>query len=190
MLKAIATVSSKVDNTLKVDKSLKNLGNMDAYIGIPEGPDHQDSNVTDAQLLYALSHGVRASEMIKDMQPSLDAGTPYSKAHQMYIHEHGSPLWRIPPRPVLEPAISNSKEAIANQLKKAAIAALDGKDATPELQKAGIMGMNAAKDWFTNPSNSWPPNAPSTIKAKGSENPNIDTGELRKSITYVVRQND
>ncbi len=31
-----------------------------------------------------------------------------------------------------------------------------------------------------------PPNADSTIKAKGSDKPLIDTGQLRSSITYVV----
>lgn len=31
-----------------------------------------------------------------------------------------------------------------------------------------------------------PPNAPSTIKAKGSSNPLIDTGGLRKRVTYKV----
>lgn len=32
-----------------------------------------------------------------------------------------------------------------------------------------------------------PPNAPSTIKAKGSSNPLIDTGRLRQSINYEVK---
>ena len=32
------------------------------------------------------------------------------------------------------------------------------------------------------------PNAPSTIKKKGSSNPLIDTGTMRQSVTYVVRK--
>jgi len=32
-----------------------------------------------------------------------------------------------------------------------------------------------------------PPNAPSTIEAKGSSNPLIDTGHMKNSVTYVVR---
>jgi hypothetical protein len=31
-----------------------------------------------------------------------------------------------------------------------------------------------------------PPNAESTIRAKGSDNPLIDTGALRQSIRYVI----
>lgn len=33
-----------------------------------------------------------------------------------------------------------------------------------------------------------PPNAPSTIAAKGSSNPLIDTGELRQSVDYEIQQ--
>ena len=33
-----------------------------------------------------------------------------------------------------------------------------------------------------------PPNMPSTIKAKGSSNPLIDTGLMRRSVTYKVNQ--
>lgn len=37
----------------------------------------------------------------------------------------------------------------------------------------------------------WPPNAPSTVRAKGSDAPLIDTGNLRKNITSeVVKKGD
>jgi hypothetical protein len=35
---------------------------------------------------------------------------------------------------------------------------------------------------------SFEPNAPSTIKKKGSDKPLIDTGTMRQSVTYVVRE--
>ncbi|MBY6921870.1 hypothetical protein HYH30_19035, partial [Clostridium botulinum] len=41
--------------------------------------------------------------------------------------------------------------------------------------------------WFTNPSNNWAENSAETIKRKDSDKPLIDTGELRKSITYVIK---
>ena len=41
---------------------------------------------------------------------------------------------------------------------------------------------------FENPKNNWPPNSPRTIAKKGSDVPLIDTGELRKSITHVIRR--
>ena len=36
----------------------------------------------------------------------------------------------------------------------------------------------------------WAENRPATIKAKGSESPLIDTGRLRKAITYKVEENN
>ena len=99
---------------------------------------------------------------------------------------------KIPPRPVLEPAINapDNKANIAAELKLAAQGVLEGRpaDATQHLSKAGQVGSNAAKRWFTDPRNGWPANAPSTIKAKGSDRPMIDTGELRRAITHVVEE--
>ena len=99
--------------------------------------------------------------MRQEMQETMDSGSPYSEAYQLYIQEHGSPLWAVPPRPVLEPAIEHSKDWIAEQLSKAAQAALDGnvKGVQDGLHKAGQVAENAARDWFTDPSNGWPPNS-------------------------------
>lgn len=188
MFKAVANVTTGLDNTNKIKQLLNDLAHKQVYVGIPDdgNNDRPDSGITNAELLYIHTHGVRAKDMRDEMKPSIESGTLYSKAYQMYIHEHGSPLWQSPPRPVLEPAIENSKEIIAKQLKKVLGAALDGKDPAPELERAGMLGQTIVQEWFTNPSNGWVPNAPSTIAKKGSDMPLIDTGELRKSITYVV----
>ena len=63
--------------------------------------------------------------------------------------------------------------------------------AMKHLSLAGMYGQNASRSWFTNPKNNWPPNSPAVIaakKRKGSTEPKplIDTGDLRKSITYFV----
>ena len=50
-----------------------------------------------------------------------------------------------------------------------------------------MLAQSAAQNWFENPKNNWVPNAKSTIKKKGSNIPLVDTNELRKSITYVLR---
>jgi hypothetical protein len=49
-----------------------------------------------------------------------------------------------------------------------------------------MLGQNIVRAWFVDPKNGWPENSPITIAAKGSDKPLIDTGELRKAITYVV----
>ena len=35
-----------------------------------------------------------------------------------------------------------------------------------------------------------PPNAPSTVRRKGSDNPLVDTGTMRESLRYVVKTQD
>lgn len=119
-------------------------------------------------------------------------GDDVTNAELMFIHSHGSPARGIPMRKVIEPAISaqGNKEPIAAELKEAAIAKLHGNDldAIAHLKRAGMLGMNAAVRWFTDPRNNWPPNKPDTVKRKGSDRPLIDTGALRKAITYTVRQ--
>lgn len=174
-----------------IRKSLEMLAKKEVLVGIPEDEATRENGdtINNAELLYIHTHGIRTSEMRAEMQKNIDKGMKYSKAHSMYIQEHGSPLFRVPPRPVLEPAIEDSKEIIAEELKQANISALDRNPAQAEahLNKAGMLAQSVAQNWFENPKNGWPPNAESTIKKKGSDVPLVDTNELRKSITYVLR---
>lgn len=66
----------------------------------------------------------------------------------------------------------------------------DREGAKRHLELAGMEGQNSARDWFEDPRNGWAPNSPVTIALKGSERPLVDTGELRKSITYVVKESE
>ena len=192
MVKPIVNVVKSV-NLGSLTDAVGALAKKEVLVGIPaEHSSRQtpsDDNINNAELLYIQSHGVRKAEMRKEMQQHIDAGKTYSEAHSLYIQSHGSPLWHIPPRPVLEPSIEASKEPIAKQLQGAAVAAIDGnaQEVDNALHRAGIVAENAAKAWFENPQNGWPPNSPKTIAKKGSDSPLIDTGEMRKAITHVVR---
>lgn len=114
-----------------------------------------------------------------------------TNAELLFIHTNGSPVRGIPARSVLQPAIENDKERIGEMLGKAVDKAVSGKkeEIVPALERAGMHGVKACKDWFVNPSNGWKPNNPQTLKRKKSTKPLIDTSEMRKSITYVVRSN-
>jgi hypothetical protein len=201
MLNGFTNVTITKDLTSDIVNSLKDLAKKTVCVGIPDATEHEDSKISNAQILYLNTNGVRDVSMRNEMQHNLNDGMTYSKAHELYVHEHGSPLWRIPPRPVLEPALDNSKEQIAELMKDTVNIALDGGNVTPALNVVGMQGQNIARDWFTNPDNNWAPNADSTIngwkshwgkffKGKGSDKPLIDTGEMRKSITYVVKDGD
>lgn len=179
-----------------MERALRELSNMDVLVGVPEDDSDRpgEDGINNAALAYIHTHGVRSSGMRREMDESIAAGTTYNQAHVIYLHEHGSPAWHVPPRPIIEPAIEDpeNKKFITEDLGVAAKATLDGDvdKAKQELQKAGMDAQNIVRDWFTNSRNNWAPNAPSTIRAKGSSQPLIDTGELRKSIHYVIRKKD
>lgn len=159
-------------------------------VGIPEKNNVRDEEgINNAQLLYILSHGVRRKRMREEMQPKLDAGMKYSAAYQLYIMSHGSPLWQIPPRPVLEPALEAHADAIGKLFAAVIKAACKGDEKAMKraMDVCGIAAQNYCRDWFTDPRNGWPPNSPITIARKKSARPMIDTGTMRKAITYVVR---
>lgn len=120
--------------------------------------------------------------------------TGITNAELLFIHTNGSPVNNIPPRPVIEPAIYNDKDRLADMMKKAAQLFMEGRDeeAIKQLQRVGMRGQNVSRKWFVDEKNDWPPNAPAVREAKirkGSTDPKplIDTGELRKSITYFVK---
>jgi signal recognition particle subunit SEC65 len=189
MLDGFTNVTITKDLTKDIRKSLENLARKTVCVGIPDSVEHPDSKITNAQLLYIHTNGVRDKEMIREMQHDLNT-MPYSKAHELYVHENGSPLWKSPPRPVLAPAIDANKEQIGELMKDTAVDALEGKDISPALNQVGMQGQNIARAWFTDPRNDWEENKQSTIKKKGSDRPLIDTGELRKAITYVIKDGD
>lgn len=116
-----------------------------------------------------------------------------TNAELLFIHTNGSPINNIPARPVIEPALKNDRERLGKMMEKVALSALENnfEEADKNLKLTGMRGQNVSRAWFTDPKNGWPPNSPAVIMAKrrkGSTNPRplIDTGELRKSITYVV----
>lgn len=181
-----------VDNSAKVLRDIGNLSHLKVYVGIPESAAARKSGkaVTNAQLAFLLTNGVRSAGMRAKMAPNMRLG--YTAAHALYLHTHGSPLWQTPPRPIIEPAIEakGNREPICAQLKLAAEAVLDGNkgEAVRYLNLAGLEATNRCRAWFRDPRNNWAPNAQSTIKRKKSSAPNIDTGQLRKALTWVVAE--
>ena len=58
-------------------------------------------------------------------------------------------------------------------------------------QAVGVSALEQIQEAFdTEGFGEWTPNSPATIRAKGSEMPLIDTGNLRNSITYKVEGNN
>lgn len=192
MFNAFVNVSSSIDRFQDIQRSLQELAKKDVLVGVPQASSNRKDSkeVTNAELVYMHTHGVRKLSMRQENQEAMDSGAPYSQAYQMYLQSHGSPLWNSPPRPIIEPAIEAHKEELAALLRGALEKALDGRPFEVELQKAGMKGQNVTRAWFTDPRNGWAPNSPVTIAKKGSSIPLIDTAEMRKSITWVLRDKE
>lgn len=172
-------------------KRLQGLQKRQIQVGIPQQTSsRKEEGINNAELLYIHTHGTRRKAMRKEMQEGMDRGLKYSEAFSLYIQSHGSPIWHSPPRPVLEPAIKANKEKIALQFSKIIKATADGNADAMEraITSTGITAQNACRAWFKDPRNGWPRNDPKTVKLKGSDKPLVDSGELRDSIVYVVRE--
>lgn len=129
--------------------------------------------------------------------------TGESNAAIGYIQEKGAPKANIPPRPFLIPGVKKVELVCAALLKEASpIALQDEALVGATLNKVGLRAVVSVVDMFTN--NSWPALSKATIRARlrkmapgnakkfseghGALRPLIDTGQLRRSITYIVRR--
>lgn len=110
-----------------------------------------------------------------------------TNAELMFIHSKGSPVMNIPKRPTIEPTIEENKAKINEKIKKVIKDILEGKsDGKDDLEKLGLWLVNKVRAKFG--SDELIPLKPATIKSKGSDRPLIDTGQLRNSVTYVIRK--
>lgn len=159
----VIDVKLQVKNFVNFGKALHFMKNNSVYVGIPQEETSREGSkdVTNAELLY--------------------------------IHTNGSPANNIPARPVIEPALKDDSERLSAMMKKASKLVFNGnkEEAIKQLKLVGMRGQNVSRKWFVNEKNGWPPNSPSVYRRKLEKEstdpkPLIDTGELRKSITYVV----
>lgn len=115
---------------------------------------------------------------------------PINNATLAYIHENGSERANIPPRRFMLPGINKVKAEIARHLSSAGAAAIEGDEGAVdrEFNKAGQTAVNSIRGMFVD--NDWKKVSEKTQKRKGEDKTQtlIDTGQLRKSITYVVEK--
>ena len=87
----------------------------------------------------------------------------------------------IPARPWLNPGVDSGTEEYLKIIERALEA---GEPLDKTLHQIGVVATGMVQKYMTELRT--PPNAPSTIKAKGSSNPLIDSGALRQSVTYKI----
>ncbi len=87
----------------------------------------------------------------------------------------------IPARPWLSPGVASGN---AHYVKIIERELANGGSADSALEKVGVVAVGKVQKYMTDLKS--PPNAPSTIKKKGSSNPLIDSGAMRQSVTFNV----
>lgn len=158
-------ISITADNLASVVKAIHQLTSEEILVGIPQANTERRN----------------------------DDNTSITNAEIGYLQETGSPAMNIPARPFLVPGIEEVQKPIVGQLEKAARAAIDGQsDAVDKaFHAAGMIGQNGVRKRINN--GDFQPLAEATLAARRRRGrtgtkPLIDTGQLRNSVTYVIRK--
>lgn len=97
----------------------------------------------------------------------------------------------IPARPFLSSAMDTNQAKIAEAIQQVVTDIIDGKfTAVQGASRLGVFAQTLVKQRIAD-SPSWAePLAQSTIDAKGSDKPLVDTAEMLNSVTWTVNEND
>ena len=150
----------------------------------------------------------RLRALIKLKQMKVKVGLPASAGADLRfilaVQEHGSPVMRIPSRPVIRPALAKpeTRSAMAESMKDAVRAAWEGEDPRPALETAGQAGADGIRKYID--SHIPPPNSPVTVSGgwiynrvarkcvyvpgKGFNKPLFDTGALYDAFDYEIEE--
>lgn len=119
----------------------------------------------------------------------VDIGVHSDESEQLLIiasaNEFGTERG-IPARSYIRSTVDNLEDKYAREIERLANHLIEGRYS--KFQALSILGQIVEGDIKTKIINlKEPPNDPSTIKKKGSENPLVDTGLLGQSIRYIVK---
>lgn len=130
-----------------------------------------------------------------DRDPSIDeVSDPPTNAQIGYWMEYGVPDRNIPARPFLIPGVASRRDQIADVLEGGAKAALDGNKARVDqtFDRVGLIAQSAVQEKITD--GPFVPLSEITLKRRKArtpprmgEKPLIDSGQLRQSISYIIR---
>ena len=149
---------------------------------------------------------IRALKKLKSM--NVKVGLPASAGDRLRfilaVQEHGSPMMRIPSRPVIRPALAKpeTRSAMAEAMKDAVRAAWEGEDgaARAAMESAGQAGADGIRAYIDE--GIPPPNSLATVNGgwiynraakkgvyvpgKGFNKPLLDTGALYDAFGYEI----
>lgn len=119
----------------------------------------------------------------------LPKGEPMTMAQLGAIHEFGTADGHIPERSYMRASLHANEKKIEKMITKLATQVLE--EDMPKEKALGLVGeyvKNVFKAFIRK--GVPPPNKPSTIAAKGSSKPLVDTGQLLNTIEWEVKTGD
>lgn len=133
---------------------------------------------------YEILIGVRSSNKNRKNKSGV------TNAELMFIHENGSPLRKIPSRPVLRLTIEKVKNSLLNKTIDKCVKGIleknwSEKEIDFEFDKLCLKIESIARKMIYQNTGILAPNAESTIAKKKSNHPLFDTGQLARSITCI-----
>ncbi len=162
--------------------------------------------LTMTETTEVLKKRLRSLQKLK--KTKVKVGLPASADARLHfilaVQEHGSPILRIPSRPVVEPALARprTRAAMAEAMRDAVRASWNGEDPGPALNAAGQAGADGIRAYID--SHIPPPNAPITVEGgwtwnrvakkgvyipgKGFNKPLFDTGVLYDAFGYEIEE--
>lgn len=163
----------------QVEQALKSLAkrleekDYQVLVGVPHGnPTPEGSDINLATIAAINEFGTRLE------------GSPAG-----FVEKVGAPASRsqikIPARPFLRPGVEENQGKIVRTAELGLLKVITGEQPMSWLlHRMGNIAQSGVQQYMTDLKD--PPNAASTIRKKKSDNPLIDTGALRQSITYEV----
>jgi len=92
----------------------------------------------------------------------------------------------IPSRPFLRQAVEKNQADIKAFCGEKVQGIAEGGTAEDALKQLGVYGKGLVQAQIRE--GTFKPNAPSTVRKKKSDKPLIDTGKMRQSVNYVIKQ--
>lgn len=182
------------DDFQKAAQQMMSLTGRAVLVGIPaDKADRQkEAQKQLTKLLYGKKKRITAKKAAQIRHLDEMAQSPMNNATLLAIHENGSELAGIPPRPVLHPGINSARKELTERMRAVGIAALEGNKLKVErgLNAVGLAAQAAVRRYMNQ--GVPPPLKKSTIAARRRRGrtgtkPLIDTAQLRNAINYVVR---
>lgn len=90
-----------------------------------------------------------------------------------------------PARPFMKQSFENHEKELQQACEQVNKTLSEGGTTDAALSELGVFAKGLIQEEIVN--GGFAPNAPSTIAAKGSATPLIDTGQMRQSVNYVVK---